>query len=209
MEKTKNIQELWTEISELRKSRNISNELLTKHCRIRQIKLAEIEDQISKGVEISIPDMRIINNLAQYFKLETLKIDSKKDALVLKKKNSSPIKKPTFFLATYRNLANFSIFVVVTVVLFLVGLPAYLVLRPAEVIWEKESRNNLLEIDPTNPKITGTAPRAKQMIFGGKNIKLNDGRFELMLQKPEKPAFVTLELTNYFEFKTEILVVLY
>lgn len=94
-------------------------------------------------------------------------------------------------------------------VLFLVGLPAFLVVRPAEIFWpDSKVQNNTLEISAWRRVFNGTTARAKTMTFGDQNIVLSDGTFSLDLPKPSQETTVALILTNYFNLTTEYQIII-
>ena len=196
-----------------RKLRGLTISILSKQARIRQELLEKLELAESDYV-FSKPEERQILKLASF-----LKIDFNEGEIKLKVQNSNQLNfkteqpnlnlKENFFVFTARNF-NFIFLTLLSLsVLFLVGFPAFLVVRPAEVFWSSPSvQNNILIIKTFREVFTGSTARAKSMTFGEQIIILKDGAFSLNLPQPKQAVVVPLVLTNYFNLVTEYQIVL-
>jgi transcriptional regulator with XRE-family HTH domain len=200
-----------------RKKRGLTLSILARQSRLRKEFLENLELKNEVG-DFTLPELRQIEKLAKFLKIEFDQkewsqycLSFKKEKNKLQEKSIKPtlkFKLRQFTIFTTNNINTAFLFLVSVSVLFLVGLPAFLVVRPAEIFWSSEVQNNTLEIQLPRKLVQGHTARAKSMTFGGQEILLKNGSFELDLPKPDELTVVPLVLTNYFNLITEYQIVL-
>ncbi|GAB4149316.1 MAG: hypothetical protein OHK0017_13190 [Patescibacteria group bacterium] len=211
----------WENILQLIKQahydKKISTAVISKQTRFRQEKIDLILESELRDLNLDLSDKRLIQALANFYSIDPdliPELDNDHNLPITHSNRlgldsvNSPKPKRRFFWFTYSNLNFIGVSLLVTFVLALVFLPAYIVARPAELIWDESISANQLIFSQPRQIFTGHTYRAKEMRFGGQVVKLINGRFQLDLPKPEKPTPVPLELTNYFNFKTTYMVLL-
>jgi transcriptional regulator with XRE-family HTH domain len=198
-----------------RKLRGLTLSVLSKQARIRQELLEKIENT-SSDYTFSKPEQRQILKLANFLKVDYLpdlnNLESKiedSSSFIFKAELPPVAQNKSFFVFTARNLNVIFLTLLSFSVLFLIGLPAFLVVRPAEIFWDdKNVQNSTLVIKKLRQIYTGSTARAKSMTFGEQVVILKDGTFSLDLPQPKQAVVVPLVLTNYFNLVTEYEVVL-
>jgi len=200
-----------------RKKRGLTVSILARQSRLRQEFLHALELKNEQSL-FTLSELRQIGNLAKFLKIEFDQKEWQNFCLSFKNKekeefdpvNKTIFKKPqnSFVIFTSNNFNIILLFLVSVSVLFLVGLPAFLVVRPAEIFWNGDIQNDTILIKTPRRFVSGSTARAKNMTFGGQEILLKNGNFELDLPKPDQPTVVPLVLTNYFNLITEYHIVL-
>jgi len=207
-------------IKEESQKRGLKTSILAKQTRLRVVFLDELFEKDNK-TPLSIPQIRQIQKLAEFLKIDFDKKTWKKEFnLLFLSQNLSLLddkkidfktllSKDIFYIFTFSNFNAFLVSIVTLIVIILVGLPIFLVVRPAEVIWYSQNVNNdIIKLNSELASIKGTTKRAKSMIFGGENITLKNGDFILELPKPDTVVIVPLTLTNYFNLTTDYQIVI-
>ena len=200
-----------------RKKRGLTISVLARQSRLRQEFLHDLELK-NEGTDFTLSELRQIGKLAKFLKIDfdekkwqdyclSFKNSEKKD-LDPKNKTLFQFNSNHFVVFTINNFNIILLFLVSVSVLFLVGLPAFLVVRHAEIFWNGDIQNDTILISNPRRFVTGSTARAKSMTFGGQEILLRNGTFELDLPKPGQPVVVPLVLTNYFNLITEYQIVL-
>lgn len=199
-----------------RKKRGLTISVLARQSRLRQEFLHDLELK-NDNSDFTISELRQIAKLAEFLKIDfnqkkwsdfTLSFKNTQQELTAIKEISRGYRFSNFVVFTSNNFNIILLFLVSVSVLFLVGLPAFLVVRPAEIFWNGDIQNQTILIKTSRRFVTGFTARAKNMTFGGQEILLKNGAFELDLPKPDQPVAVPLVLRNYFNLITEYQIVL-